>query len=379
MARISIKNRALGFKASILIFIIFAILGCSSAPITKSESVDTVQATFLGEIWNQGHAQASIISQDGGASYRVPGGSLWWFGDTFMGSRNKTGESHFDGGAVSCSVAQLGEPIHSLPPVLHFLTGRDGKVAQAIKFLPEEPWERYRIWPLNGIYVNHRSYIYFSLIELTGKKLWDFKSVGSGLAYSMQPLTVHKRIQNSNGWRFPVAPSAIVNTEDWLYFFDVEKRNQQNGVWLSRVRPANIENPDDYEFYCGPELKFTRDKSKQVLLLPNIYGQVSVTWNEYLKKYLLASSSDFSRPREIRFYSADNLPGPWNLDFAITVPEYRQGKKVEIAYCSYFHPELFRDNGRIMNLTFSLLLEKGGFDVNNEMMEVEINSKPSPQ
>ena len=372
MSRISLKNIAIGSKALFLLFITIAILGCSSSAFKKSHSFDTVQSNFLGEIWNQGHAKASIISQDGGASYRVPGGSLWWFGDTFMGTRDKTGKSHFDGGAVSCAVARLNEPNNSLPPVLHFLTGKDGKVAQAIEFLPEESWDRNRIWPLNGIYVNHRSYIYYSLIELTGKKLWDFKSVGSGLAFSTQPLTVHKRILTRHGWRFPVAPSAIVMTEDWIYFYDVEKRNNQNGVWLSRVRPAKIENPDDYEFYCGPELKFTGDKSKQVLILQNIYGQVSVTWNEYLKKYVLASSSDFSRPREIRFYSAENPSGLWNRDFAITVPEYRQGKKVEIVYCSYFHPELFRDNGRIMNLTFSLLLENGGFDVNNEMVEIEI-------
>ena len=132
------------------------------------------------------------------------------------------------------------------------------------------------------------------------------------------------------------------------------------------------ENPDNYQFYCGQGSSFDLDKNKEVLFLQNIYGQVSVIWNEYLNKYILASSSDFLHPRKIRFYSAENPFGPWKQACAITVPKYRQSKKVKLVYCSYFHPELFRDNGRIMNLTFSLLLEDAGFNVNNEMVEVEV-------
>ena len=298
------------------------VFGCSAPGSKRCGSFDVVRSRFLGSVWNQGHAEASIISQDGGYSYNVPGGSLWWFGDT-----------------------------------------------------PEESWDLHRIWPLGGIYVNGKSYIYYSLIELTGKGTWNFRSVGSGLACSAQPLSLHKRIQTPEGWRFPVKPSAIVTTDDWIYLFDVEKRGGQQGVWLSRVRPGEIENPNDYQFYCGPGPTFSRDKNKQILLLEKIYGQVSIIWNEHLKKYVLASSSDFSRPREIRFHTANEPFGPWSKAVAsITVPEYRQGKKVELVYCSYFHPELFRENGRIMNLTFSLHLEDAGFDANNEMVEVEVKS-----
>ncbi len=372
MPYISVGNLTSCFKATILVCITASFFGCTSTVSRKCESFRVVHSNFLGVVWNQGHAKASIISQDGGFSYRIPGGSLWCFGDTFRGSRDNTGSPHFAGGAVSCAIAQSGETIESLPPVLLFFTGQDGKVAQAIDFLPGESWDRHRIWPLSGIYVNGRSYIYYSLIELTGKAMPGFRNAGSGLAYSTQPLNIHKRIQTPEGWRFPVAPAAIVMTDDWIYLFDVDKRHGQQGVWLSRVRPAEIENPDDYQFYCGQGPSFGPDKNEEVLFLQNIYGQVSVIWNEYLNKYILASSSDILHPRQICFYSAENLFGPWKQACAITVPQYRQGKKVKQVYCSYFHPELFRDNGRIMNLTFSLQLEDAGFDVNNEMVEVEV-------
>ncbi len=377
MSHISARNLTLSLKAAVFVCFIVLVFGCSHTVTKRCESVDVVRSSFLGVVWNQGHAKASIISQDGGFSYSVPGGFLWWFGDTFKGSRDNTGKPHFAGGAVSCAVAQLGETIENAPPELLFLTGQDGKVAQAIEFLPDESWDHHRIWPLSGIYINGRSYIYYSLIELAGEGIWNFKSVGSGLAYSTQPLSVYKRIQTPQGWRFPVAPAAIVPAGDWLYFFDVEKRDDRHGVWLSRARPAEIENPDEYQFYCGPEPTFTQDKNKEILFLPGIYGQVSIIWNDYLKKYILASSSDFFQPREIRFFTAENTFGPWERAFAITVPEYRQDKKVELVYCSYFHPELFHNNGRIMNLTFSLQLKDAGFDVNNEMVEIEVNSTKS--
>ncbi len=328
--------------------------------------------SFLGCVWNKGHAEASVISQDGGYSYAVPGGSLWWFGDTFKGSRDHEGKPSFHGGAVSCALAFLEDKNRQKPPVLKYLSGNEGTVAQAITFLSEESWDHHRIWPGAGIYMNGKSYIYYALIKV-GKGTWDFQHMGSGLAYSEKPVTAHKRIQTHEDWRFPVHPIAIVQADDWLYLFEVWNRRGKQGVWLSRVRPERLEDPRAYEFYSGMGPVFSRQKDQQVLLLENVYGQVSIVWNEYLKRYVLASSSDFSRPREIRFYTASNPLGPWSKATAtITVPEYLQNKKVELVYCSYFHPEYFRNNGQVMNLTFSLHLQNSGFDSNNEMLDVEI-------
>jgi hypothetical protein len=100
---------------------------------------------------------------------------------------------------------------------------------------------------------------------------------------------------------------------------------------------------------------------------------VSVAWNAYLGKYVMASSSDFYHPREIRFLVAEAPYGPWSRPVArFEVPEYRQGKRVELVYCSFLHPELFREGGRVMNLTFTPGLENAGFDGNCEMVEIEV-------
>ena len=199
--------------------------------------------------------------------------------------------------------------------------------------------------------------------------------MGSGLARSTEPLAPYERIQAAEGWRFPVTPQAALADGDWIYLYDVAKIGDQQGIWLSRVRPSQIENPNAYEFYCGQGPKFSRDKNKQCLFLEDVYGQTSVAWNEYLQKYVMVTSSNLFDPRKIRFRTADKPFGPWGKPVAdITVPQYRQGKKVELVYCSYLHPELFRENGRIMNLTFSVILADAKFDANNEVVEVEVKS-----
>ena len=95
--------------------------------------------------------------------------------------------------------------------------------------------------------------------------------------------------------------------------------------------------------------------------------------NPYLQKYILASSSNFWEHLLIKFYVSDTPIGPWfDTGTKIEVPATRQNKKVDLVYCAFFHPELFRDNGKTMYLTYSLMLKNSGFDANGEMVEVEI-------
>jgi len=165
----------------------------------------------------------------------------------------------------------------------------------------------------------------------------------------------------------------VLETDGWLYLFEITEIKGKQGVGLARVRPEKIEEPDAYEFYTGAGPKFSSRREAASILVRNVPGQVSVAWNQYLGKYLMASSSDFASPGEIRLHIADAPYGPWSAPIArIEVPEYRQGKRVELVYCAYFHPELFRENGRVLNLTFTPGLQNAGFDGNCEMVEIEV-------
>jgi hypothetical protein len=353
--------------------------GCSPASTAEQQTVSTfdiVQTRFFGSFWDESYARASIVSQDGGESFVVPGGAIWAFGDTFKGSRSADGTPHFAGGAFAPAIAFLADKATRYPPAFNFLVSSNGGVS-ALDFLPEErPTDRYRLWPLGGIHLNGQCYLFYSLIEVFGHGSWDFRGVGSGLARSKLPLGHYERLRPHGNWRFPVDPTQVIEADGWLYLFGIEEFKGAQGVALARVRPEKIEEPDAYEFYTGPGPEFSPRKEAATVLVKNVPGQVAVAWNPYLEKYVMASSSDFDHPREIRFLVADAPYGPWSPPVArIEVPENRQGKPVEMVYCTYLHPELFKENGRVMNLTYSLGLKDAGFDANCEMVEVELKRK----
>lgn len=352
--------------------------GCSARIPEKKQpggSFGIVRTHFLGSLWNQAHARASIISQDGGESFPVSGGALWAFGDTFKGSRSADGTPHFAGGAVSCALALRAPGTGIYPPAFQYLCSSNG-VCSPFEFLPAEtPTERYRIWPLGGIFLNGHGYLYYSLIEILGNGAWNFRGAGSGLGRAVtNALGSYERLQPGGDWRFPVEPTQVIQSDGWVYLFSVHDFHGKSGASLARVRSERIEDPSAYEFFAGAGPRFSRRKEDAACLVQNVPGQVSVAWNGYLGKFVMASSSDFFRPREIRLLVADALTGPWSAPVArIEVPAERQGRPVGLVYCAYLHPELFRENGRVLNLTYSLDLKN--FDANCEMVEIEIQRR----
>jgi hypothetical protein len=370
------SSRLVDADSILLLVVVAFVSGCSSCRPAKEQkgyAFRVVQSRFLGSLWNESQARASIVSQDGGQSFVVPGGAIWAFGDTFKGSRSADGTPHFAGGAVSCSIALLGENANRYPPAFDYLVSSNDGAVSPFGYFPDEPEERYRIWPLGGIQVNGQHYLFYSLIEIFGKGSWDFRGVGSGLARSQVALGHYERLRPRDNWRFPVAPCQVIEAGGWLYLFEITEVKGKQCVGLARVHPDKIEDPGSYEFYAGVGPRFSSRKEASSVLVENVPGQVSVAWNAHLGKYVMASSSDFGHPREIRFHVADAPYGPWSPAVArIEAPEYRQGKRVELVYCAYLHPELFREGGRVMNLTYSLMLENAGFDANCEMVEVEV-------
>ncbi len=336
---------------------------------------EIVHTKSLGSIWNASHAKASIVSQDGGESFAVPGGAIWAFGDTFKGSRSADGVPHYAGGAESCTIAFQPTNSAPYPPALDFLVSTNGAISP-FTYFTNEPRARYRLWPLGGVYLNGQNYLFYSLIEIFGGGTWDFRGAGGGLARSITALGPYERLQPHGDWHFPIEPTQVLEADGWLYLYGIKEVNGKQGVILARVRPEKIEAPGAYEFYTGAGPQFSPRKDGASLLVSNVPGQVSVAWNSYLQKYVMASSSDFFHPREIRFHVADAPYGPWSPPVArVELPARRQGKHLNLAYCAYLHPELFRENGRVMILTYSVNLQDAGFDGNCEMVEIEIERR----
>ncbi len=323
---------------------------------------------FLGDVWSKGQKESNVISQDGGYSNIISNGSLWWFGDTFLGKN--IGVDKFDvTGNLSCSLAFLPKSKFesNLPPKLQYLCNEQGTAIQAIEYFSNESPKKIRLWPLSSIAVNNKYYVYYSYIEKTGNGIWDFKTLGTGLAVSDIAFAQYKRIVKDDHFLYPVSPVALVESNGWLYCYSIGKNGK--GLTLSRVKAYKIEDKNAYEYYVGGG-NFSKNRERQIQILDDVYGQISIAYIEYLDSYLMASSSSFFAPCEIQFFISKTAIGPWEkIDARLKVPEYTQGSKIELVYCAYFHPELFKDNGKVLNMTYSVMLKDRWFNVNNEMVE----------
>ncbi|MDB6068234.1 MAG: carbohydrate-binding protein [Pedosphaera sp.] len=330
--------------------------GCATTPLR-------VQHVEFGQsIWSEGQRQGNVLFQDGAQSFPVEGGTLWLFGDTFIGQAQgdqPPGRAQIKG-ARATTIAWLPGSRTNLPPKLEYFADQTGVAAYPLSLFPEESPERNRMWPLGGVTLGPRTYLYYVMIEKTGEKgPWNFRGMGGGLAVAAHPLHQYDRLRPDGQWKFPVEPIQVVREGDWLYLFEVS--SEPKGLILARVRCDEIEQPKAYEFFTGEG--WAKDRAKVRVILREAYGQVSVMRLPERRSYLMATSSDFSHPREIQLREAKNLEGPWGEPMRIAVPEF-PGKKTSLVYCAFLHPELSDAKSLRLDATFCRILE-GDWELTN--------------
>ena len=361
-------RRVLG-KFSVAV-IALALAGCATSP------PRVARVEFGGSIWTEGQRRAGVLFQDGGAAVPVTRGTLWTFGDTFYGQPQPGQPPQLSQikGAQSATIAFLPAGQTNLPPALEYFADSNSVVTNPFEYFPDEDLKHHRIWPGTGISIGSRIYLYYSVIEVTDEPgPWNFHGIGSGLAVAETPLGRFVRLRPNGQWRFPVVPAQILREGDRLYLLEISEAS--NGLILARVNAPEIENPAAYEFFTGKGWSTNRADVK--IIFREAYGQVSVMWVPALRRYLMATSSDFSHPCEIRLRQSRQFEGLWSAPVRIPVPEM-PGKKTTLVYCTFFHPELSDDQSLRLVATFCRMLA-GNWELSNpEYMIITFKPDANP-
>lgn len=361
----------------VFIGLIAGMSGCSSA---RTGAIQSVR--FLPEIWGEAAQKARVLYQDGALPTPVPGGTLWTFGDTFRGVIGKDGTPQFNG-ALSNTMAMLPLEATGWPPRLEYFADANGSVAAPLSLRSEEDEKTRRLWPLTGVWLGQgRAYMYYGLIEVTGPGPWGFKGVGTGLARAEAAFGPYERLaQPENGW--PIDPSSLVRADGYLYLYAPRRfkgeKDLSSGLLVARVREGDIEDPTQYNFFSGINIdgapRWSGRIEDSISSAEDTWGQASVAWNEHLHSYLLATSSSFFHHDEIQLRSGPSPRGPWtslgHKNGMIKVPE-REGESTQLIYCTMLHPELDKDCGRVITLTFCRMLKRDWALTNPEGLQVEL-------
>lgn len=331
-----------------------------------------VEATEREAFWTAAAQRASVQFQDGGMSVAMPDGSaLWTFGDTFLGQgTNADGRPKLDGGVSSTACRVRATP---QGPTVEYvnLAGKDRRADFLLPLDKSETWQRHRIWPLGGVHVDGTTYLYYTRVVVNDKEALGFEPDGAGLATAHGTATTfQRRLMPDARPPLPLEPACVLADGGDLYLYGIDRVGQlESRVILARVAAKEAHRPAAYRFWTGGE-NFSASKQDAATLVRDVWGQTSVAWNDYLKRYvMLHVGGVFHRPRTVYLRTSEKLLGPWSEPVQVFSLPGELGKHLEgLIYCAYLHPELFRDNGRVMPFTYCTLQKLG----NPKLVEIEL-------
>ncbi|MEA3431863.1 MAG: DUF4185 domain-containing protein, partial [candidate division WOR-3 bacterium] len=276
---------------------------------------------------------------------------LWLFGDTFVKEDklicNSAIFTNFfdpDKGLrnVKVKIDQNGYPVPIIEPT------------------PEEEKSKCRIWPLHGINLKCKVYLYYVVVRIIpGEEFpyrslsFNFEEVGSGLAEYDPILGKTTRLLrddnliwwNKNEGNFG---GGVIEDINYIYIFGVHKNSfDKNSTRLSRVKKEDIKDLSKYRYLKSFKPEWTSNIKEAIDVIDDVPCEMSISYNRYLKKYLVVHSL-LSRDSIILKVS-DNLWGPYE-DFC-TIPVKRVSPDT-FRYAGKEHRELAKENGRTIYITY---------------------------
>ncbi len=347
-----------------------------------SPELQVLSVTELGTI-----EQASTISgRDGGYSARVCDRSVWLYGDSVLSVPNEDGETwcnntmswteDFDASDNLSGFTDWADaravPVEFLPQTeveAEFNTLHDSDDCQ------EEPCgARWALWP--GAIVEdparERALVFYSKIYAE-PGAWNFESVGSGIATWGDTDQEPERPEVDAGHEHPTLlwhdpelafGAAALVEGDFLYAFACEG-DWQKPCKLGRVELPEATEPESWSYWDGERWSSDPANAEPVF---DAHTMLSVHWNPLLERYLAA----YNTPMDDRVYlrTAERLEGPWSGDEAVFMAQSSHDGST--AYGGMLHPELDREDGRFVYLSYF----RAPADWEGEIQLVEIELSP---
>jgi hypothetical protein len=306
--------------------------------------------------------KVGVTGTDGATSTVLPSGeSLWMFGDTVEGpfktirGLDLTSLRSNTGAIVPRQDASRG--IKNF----RFLSDEDGnRPRQIIPFAADEDPARHRIWAIHGTTVGQSVFLFYHHITLLdGVDVFiNFKLDGMGIARADIGDLHFKRLTAPDGthllWKGD-APSFgvfVTRADDYVYLWG----SLATGMHLARTREKSIADLASYEYLVEAPTTEKPSKlprwSKQfqpiAILFDSVPNEMSAAYNPHLRKFVVYHS--LHRENKIVLRTAEQITGPWSDPQVVYRPE--KIRDDDLIYAAKEHPELARDSGRVLYVTF---------------------------
>jgi hypothetical protein len=336
------------------------LLGQQPATESPSEESPVAVVRYLG---NQFLDNAvGVTGADGATSTVLPSGdALWVFGDTVEGPFKTI--HGLDLTPLRSNTAAL-VPRQSVSAGIkefEFLATDDGqRPRQIVPFAPDEDPSVNRVWVIHGVCLGKHLYLYYHRITLLkGIDVFaNFKLDGMGIARADVANLEFTRLAAPDGTREfwkgdePGFGVFVDRDDDYVYLWG----SLMTGMYLARVRPESIEDFSAYEYLVGAPTAANPNASPRwstkfeptAALFDAVPNEMSAAFNRHLGKFVAFHS--LHREHKIAMRTAPKITGPWSGPQVVYQPQ-RVGDN-DLIYAAKEHPELARDGGRVVYVTF---------------------------
>jgi hypothetical protein len=321
-----------------------------------------------------------MVGQDGAYSIPLNGETLWFFGDTLIGTRDPDLslwylDDRAVGAADMSGKGSIEHMINNTGLILNEMTGENGMkdfnyilneqggLKNLIPLHPNEDHDEIRIWCQHGIALEKTVYLSFIKVQMleepNGVLPVAFEILGSGFAKGSIDDWNFERLMNegSDLWwnnKQPRFASAMYKENEWIYCCGViQDENQTQQCYMARVKVDQIEDFSQYAYLSSTNPDWDTDINKAIPLFTGMPNELSLSYNNYLDSYLAVHSVGLSGITVGR--TAPNPWGPWSEPvelWKVSINHEKPRPYPKMIYAGKEHVELSKDNGRIIYMTY---------------------------
>jgi hypothetical protein len=321
-----------------------------------------------------------MVGQDGAYSIPLNGETLWFFGDTLIGTRDPSLSLwYLDGRAVGAAdmsgKGTIEHMINNTGLILgnktgenglsdfHYILDEQGGLKNLIPLHEDEDHDEIRIWCQHGICLGDSVYLSFikvrMLEEPNGVLPVAFEILGSGFAKGSKKDWNFQRIlyQGSDLWwdaKQPRFASAMYQEDDWIYCCGVIQDDKQTqNCYMARVKADQIENRTQYTYLSSTKPEWDANLDKAIPIFTGMPNELSLSYNNYLERYLAVHSVGLTGITV--GLTAPHPWGPWSeaVDlWKVSTKHNNPRPYPKMIYAGKEHVELAKDNGRTIYMTY---------------------------
>lgn len=306
-------------------------------PLTHASALQVASTKDLGAVGKP----SSVLVRDGGATVRLGNQLLWTFGDTLLR----------DNHTILSNTAALADIHH--PLVTHEPLDARGLPYQLIPFTPEEqayneltgkPDDRIAIWPTSIINYQDQGLIFSYKLHIKPGFL-NYEFLGIVLALVRSGETQATRLP---GLLFSNPEPGFANPMVYQGMVYVYGGNHaaNNPYVVARVPLDQVTNRRAYTFWDGKT--WSSDVSNAQPVFTGIPGAVTISYNDYLGRFLVTYSQPFST--NILMCTGPEPVGSWSEPIVAFrgLSPFSNGYN----YAGIEHPELARYEGRTVYVSY---------------------------